>query len=142
MLQTGITLLRRSRGRVRVFYTPRGPIEKSVMSDVAEVLRTLYERGLVQAMGGNVSVLHNGLVYISPTRLFRGGLRWLDVAVMTMDGRVVRGRPSSEWRMHIAIYRRLKGVTAVVHAHPPALLAADAAGLRLEASLLMELKQL
>ncbi|BAA80658.2 aldolase class II protein [Aeropyrum pernix K1] len=121
-----------------MFYPPRGPIDKSVMADVAEALKTLYERGLVQAMGGNVSALHNGLVYLSPTRVFRGRLSWMDVAVMRLDGSVVRGRPSSEWRMHIAIYRRLDGIAAVVHAHPPALLGADSTGLRLNPSLLME----
>ena len=112
----------------------------SVARDVVEVLSLLYRRGLVQVTGGNVSVFEGGLVYISPTGLPRHRLSPGDVAVMTLDGGVLRGRPSSEWRMHLEVYRRLgsKGVRAVVHAHPPKVLAAVEAGVELDAALFTE----
>jgi L-fuculose-phosphate aldolase len=53
------------------------------------------------------------------------------------EGEVVKGRlrPTSEWRMHVAIYRRRRDVGAVVHTHDvlPTLLAE-----RIEAGLLSE----
>ena len=118
------------------------PFSREVAEAVAEVLKLLYERRLVQVTGGNVSALQEGLVYITPTGLPRHRLTWRDIAVIGLDGRVFRGRPSSEWRMHVEIYKRLsgRGVSAVVHAHPPRVLAAVEAGLRLDASLFTEAK--
>ena len=38
-----------------------------------------------------------------------------------LDGNVIEGRrrPSSEWRLHAAIYRAFEGMSAVVHTHSP-----------------------
>jgi L-fuculose-phosphate aldolase len=108
------------------------------MRDVSEALRLLYERGLVQVKGGNVSVAEGGLVYITPSGVPRHRVGWMDVAVIDMDGRVVRGRPSSEWRMHLAIYRALEWARAVVHAHPRAVLSASTLGFKLHSELLEE----
>ncbi len=88
---------------------------------VAEVMRLLYSRRLVSILGGNASIIDRdeGIVYISPTGIPRTRITVDDVAVLTMDGRVVEGKPSSEWRMHLEIYRRIRDATAIVHAHPP-----------------------
>lgn len=109
---------------------------------VVDVLRLLYSKGLVQVRGGNVSLFSDGLVYITPTGKPRHMLDWRDTAVIDLEGRVHRGKPSSEWRMHVEIYKRLssKGVTSVVHAHPRAVLAASLAGLQLNPQVFMEAK--
>ncbi|GAB6147561.1 class II aldolase/adducin family protein [Stetteria hydrogenophila] len=88
---------------------------------VAEVMQLLYRRGLVSILGGNASVIdrQRRLVYISPTAKPRTRVTPRDVAVIKLDGSVVEGRPSSEWRMHVEIYRRVAEARAVVHAHPP-----------------------
>jgi L-fuculose-phosphate aldolase len=93
----------------------------NLREQVAEVMRLLYRRGLVSILGGNASILDKGrgLVYISPTAVPRTRITAGDVAVITLDGEVVEGRPSSEWRMHLEIYRRVEGAVAIVHAHPP-----------------------
>ncbi len=114
-------------------------IDREAAEAVVDVLRLLYQRGLVQVRGGNVSYLAgDGNVYITPTGVPRHRLTWRDAAVMTLDGRVLAGRPSSEWRMHLAIYRTLGGVRSVVHAHPRSVLAAAEAGLRLDPSIFTE----
>ena len=116
--------------------------DRGAAEAVAEALRLLYERGLVQVTGGNVSVLSGDVVYISPTGVPRHRLTWRDVAVIGLDGSVVKGRPSSEWRMHVEVYRRLsgRGVSAVVHAHPRSVLAASTAGLELDVNVFTEAK--
>ena len=93
--------------------------------DVAEVMRLLYQRGLVQVRGGNASIADRarGLVYLSPTGVPRNLLAPGDVALATLDGRVLSGRPTSEWRMHLAVYQADPRAVAVVHAHPRSLLA-------------------
>ncbi|MEB3861374.1 MAG: class II aldolase/adducin family protein [Desulfurococcales archaeon] len=98
--------------------------------DLAAVMRLLYSRGLVQVRGGNASIVDRGrgLVYITPTGVPRHLVSPSDIAVITLEGEVVEGRPSSEWRMHVAIYKEVGEAAAVVHAHPPHAIAAGELG--------------
>ena len=88
---------------------------------VAEAIKLLYARGLVQVKGGNVSVVDRGagLVYISPSRVPRHTIKPTLVSVIGLDGSRIRGVPSSEWRLHVEIYKRIPGSATVVHAHGP-----------------------
>lgn len=108
---------------------------------VAAAMRRLYGRGLVNLRGGNVSVrvvLPDGtvFVYISPSGGAKDSLGLMDVAVMGLDGGVLWGRPSSEYRLHLEIYRRRGDVYAVAHAHNPLLVAATGLGVGLDPGLL------
>jgi len=77
---------------------------------------------LVHASSGNVSVRVGGWLLITPSGV---AYRWLSaeqiIAMDIADGRVGSGSglPSSEWRMHAAIYRARPDVRAVVHTHSP-----------------------
>jgi L-fuculose-phosphate aldolase len=53
---------------------------------------------------------------------------------MTLDGRVVSAgaKPSSELKMHLAIYALREDVQCVVHAHPPCAVGLTVAGVSLE----------
>ncbi len=86
---------------------------------VADVMNLLYRRGLVSVTGGNASIYDPewGVVYISPTGKPRHLITPSDVAIIDLDGKRIRGNPSSEWRMHIAIYKKIPDARAVVHAH-------------------------
>ncbi len=106
--------------------------------DVADVMRLLYERGLVQVRGGNASIREGDHVYMSPSGVPRTLLAPRDVALVSMDGRVLEGRPTSEWRMHLAVYRARPEARAVVHAHPRSLLALLASGGSLDPGLMSE----
>ena len=100
-----------------------------------------YVKGLNTLMGGNASIRIGGVVYITPSSVPKTELRPEDVVELSVDGSVARGfrAPSSEWRMHIAIYKATK-YTAVIHAHPPHILALYTAGLTLNDSPLSELR--
>lgn len=91
-----------------------------VEGDLANVMRLMYHRGLVQVRGGNASVVDRarGLVYITPTGKPRSLIEEGDIAIITLDGNIIKGEPSSEWRMHIAIYREIGEAKAIVHGHP------------------------
>ncbi|MCE4629516.1 MAG: class II aldolase/adducin family protein [Desulfurococcales archaeon] len=110
--------------------------------DIVEVMKLLYERGIVQVRGGNASIYDksSGLVYMSPSGVPRNLLTMEDVAVMTVGGAVLKGNPTSEWRMHLAIYEADPEARAVVHAHPPALLALTYKGGVPDPELLSEVK--
>ena len=110
--------------------------------DIVEVMKLLYERGIVQVRGGNASIYDksSGIVYMSPSGVPRNLLTMEDVAVMTVGGAVLKGNPTSEWRMHLAVYEADPEARAVVHAHPPALLALTYKGGVPDPELLTEVK--
>lgn len=77
--------------------------------------------GLVTGTWGNLSarVPRENLVVITPSGLPYAGLQAADMVVMDLDGRVVEGerRPSTEYRLHLAVYRARGDVHAVMHTH-------------------------
>jgi L-fuculose-phosphate aldolase len=90
---------------------------------VAEYGRAMLARGLVDATGGNLSVMcrRQGLVAISPSGVPYGSITPDDVPVVDMDGKVCAGalRPSSELDMHLMTYRRRRDLSALIHTHSP-----------------------
>ncbi len=108
-----------------------------IEEEIVEYYRLLYLRGQTTLLSGNISARLGDLVVITPTSTPKPLLRPSDLVYIDLDGRVVKGEraPSSEWRMHVAIYRRRPDVAAVVHTHAvlPTVLAE-----RIEAELLLE----
>lgn len=87
---------------------------------IVEIARSMLQKGLVLGSLGNVSARdpHDPhTMHITPTSLPYERMAPEDVAAMTLDGEVLAGVPSSEWRLHAAIYRAYPEVHAVVHAH-------------------------
>ena len=110
--------------------------------DIVDVMRLMYERGLVQVRGGNASIYDrsSGMVYLSPSGVPRTLMSVRDVAVMRIGGSLLRGKPTSEWRMHLAVYEASGDAVAVVHAHPPSLLALNYRGKTPDPEYLTEVK--
>jgi L-fuculose-phosphate aldolase len=94
-----------------------------MLDPAAEVVRTaqaMHRDGLVAATTGNVSVRNAGsLVHITPSAFPYEEMTPDDVVVLERSGwSSARGRaPSSEFRLHLAIYRERPDVMAVVHTH-------------------------
>jgi L-fuculose-phosphate aldolase len=109
--------------------------------EVIKVCRQLYNKGLVAAADGNVSVrLSRGDILITPSGVHKGFLHEVDLIVVDFEGHVLKGlgRPSSELVMHMAIYRQDPGATAIVHTHPLWTLALSLSGNQLLPHLLIE----
>jgi len=81
----------------------------------------MAELGLVRGSSGNVSVRRGDTVLITPSGIVYERLHPSQVIAIDLAGRVVSGMgaPSSEWRMHLSIYRAREDVRAVVHTHSP-----------------------
>ncbi|MCD6244920.1 MAG: class II aldolase/adducin family protein [Candidatus Korarchaeota archaeon] len=89
--------------------------------ELAEVMKIAYQRGLTTGGGGNASIrLERDLLAITPSGKFKGRLSMEDILLINMNGEVIagNGRPSSEWRMHVNIYKVREDVGAILHCHP------------------------
>lgn len=76
----------------------------------------MLERGLVVGTQGNVSARDGDRILITPTALPYDAMTADDVLVLGVEG---ERPPSSEWRLHAAIYEARPDVTAIVHTHSP-----------------------
>jgi L-fuculose-phosphate aldolase len=81
--------------------------------------RRLVERGLTSGASGNVSMKTAQGMLITPTGVPPADLEPDHIVSMSLDGAVPDNQltPSSEWRMHAAIYAGKPGLEAVVHCH-------------------------
>lgn len=89
---------------------------------VAEMMHRLCAARLTTLTGGNVSLrIGDDLWAISPAGGDKSQLTEDDIAIMNLaGGNLIDGcRPSSEYKMHLEIYRNVPRVRAIVHAHPP-----------------------
>ena len=84
-----------------------------------DIARAMNTSGLGQGASGNLSVRCEGGMLITPTGMEYAGLSPVDIVWMDFDGNCQGWRkPSSEWRIHAAIYQRHAEAGAVLHAHP------------------------
>lgn len=77
--------------------------------------------GLATGSSGNVSLRFGDHVLITASGIPYTRLEVDQVIEIDMDGNRLsgRGEPSSEWRMHVAIYAHRNDVHAIVHTHSP-----------------------
>lgn len=98
-------------------------IDRTLKELIVEVSKRSYEDKLFAGTSGNLSVFdrEQGLLYITPTSHPYNLLQPDAVVVLDSEGNVVSGthRPSSEWRMHMELYKARSSVNAVVHTHSP-----------------------
>jgi L-fuculose-phosphate aldolase len=96
-------------------------VEQELREALVEAGQALYRMGMMAGAAGNLSArLDEGRLLITPSGKAKGRLRPEDLLVIDLEGRLLSGtgRPSAETAMHTAIYRKVAGVEAVVHAHP------------------------
>ncbi len=87
-----------------------------------DIGRRIYRRGLVSGTSGNLSIRvdENHLV-ITSGGCNLGNLATDDLVIIDMEGRAVSGSktPSSEYLMHLYIYKKRPDIFACCHTHPP-----------------------
>jgi len=94
--------------------------ELAVRAQMCEMGRRLWQKGLVGASEGNLSVrLSPQRFLVTPSGVSKGHMRPADLLVVDQRGRVVgEGQPSSELGLHMTIYGARPDCQAVIHAHP------------------------
>lgn len=92
---------------------------QQLREDMVRYFRRLYEQGTINMFEGNISVRAGDTVLMTPSQQNKETMRPEMVVELMPDGTARENgfRPSSEYRMHLAIYRLRPDVGAVVHTH-------------------------
>lgn len=106
--------------------------ERALRQKLCELSRTLYDRGHNAPIDGNLSArLSERYLLTTPSGGPKAALVPNQIVkVAAVDGRPVDDmqRPSSELKMHLALYRARPDVHAIIHAHSPYTVALTVAG--------------
>ncbi len=114
--------------------------EQEARLQIVEAGKRLRDRFFVAANDGNISVrLAENQILITPTNVNKGDVTVDSILKIDMQGGVISGsmKPSSETKMHLAVYKARPDVTAIVHAHPPAATGFAACHIRLDADIIL-----
>ncbi len=89
------------------------------------IMARIYRYGMTTTSGGNLSIRdENGDIWITPSGIDKGSLTRDDIMQVKADGTVIgRHTPSVELPIHRNIYKLRPDLHAIVHAHPPILVA-------------------
>ena len=93
--------------------------EDELRRRIVAVYNAMAAGGLVRGSSGNVSARIEEGILITASGVPYFKLEESGIIEIALDGkkRSGKGEPSSEWRMHVEIYRRREDVTAIVHTH-------------------------
>lgn len=115
--------------------------EQEYKEKIVEIGHRLYQRGLIVAGDGNISVRVSDGILTTPRSVCKGFLSPDMIVKMSLDGtKKISGsyNASTELSMHLLIYQMRPDISAVVHAHPPCGTGYAAAGLPLDKALISE----
>ena len=115
--------------------------ESDARRDIVEAGRRMYLRGFVCGSDGNLSArISDTEIIATPSGVAKGFMTAGMLIKLNLDGDVISGslKPSSEIKMHLAIYRKAHEIRSVCHAHPPAAAAFAAEGIALDKPFLQE----
>lgn len=90
-----------------------------IKKQIVKISKKLYERQLVNAYEGNVSVREGNMVFITPSQICKELLTPEMITVSDIKGNHIEGdyKASSEIKLHLHIYNLREDVKAVVHTH-------------------------
>lgn len=94
---------------------------QTIRKEIVAFARRMHAEGLVAGTAGNVSSRVPGeeKIAITPSGLPYEEMQPDDVPILDLNGTVVveSKAPSTEWRLHLAIYRARPDVGAIIHTH-------------------------
>jgi len=138
---------RMANGEWRMRSDPKSNIE-NLKSELVWVMQRAVAQGLICSSDGNLSVrLDAGRLLMTPSGCYKATLGPEDLLIINDAGEVLSApagrdlRPSSETRLHLAVYRARPDINAVLHAHPPYATALTLAGLSLPVDVIPEVLQ-
>ncbi|TYB96682.1 MAG: class II aldolase/adducin family protein [Kosmotoga sp.] len=87
---------------------------------IVEACKEMIGEELVKGTWGNVSIRESNRIFITPSGYSYEKMEEQDICVIDFDGKTLEGdrTPSSEWKMHVAIYNARDDVDVILHTHP------------------------
>lgn len=116
-------------------------LNDELRKEIIEIGKRVYHRGFVASNDGNFSIkIDDDKVLITATGISKGFMTNDDIILMNLDGEILEGtkKPSSEFNMHLQIYKDRADVKSVCHAHPPYATGFAVAGIPLDKMILPE----
>ncbi len=96
----------------------------SYNTHILEICKRLHARNMLSAADGNISLrLDDQHILITPSGVSKAFMSADQMALITLDNKIIFGNPSSERLMHLEVYRSCPKARAVIHAHPPTAIA-------------------
>jgi L-fuculose-phosphate aldolase len=117
------------------------PSDSEAKKALVDIGRRIYEKGFVAANDGNISCkVGPNTIWITPTGVSKGFMTSDMMIKMDLDGKIIaeKLKPSSEFKMHLRVYKENPEVMAVTHAHPPIATSFAIAGISLDKAILPE----
>ena len=112
---------------------------KKMMCDVG---KRIYDRNMVAANDGNISVKLNDNEFLCTPTVSKGFMTPEYICKVDAQGNVIQAnkgfKPSSEIKMHMRVYAKRPDVGAVVHAHPTFATSFAIAGIPLTQPIMLE----
>ena len=95
---------------------------KELKQDICRYSNLLYQRGLVGAAGGNVSVKKGNSIYVTAGGKSLRDIKPEDIVEVDTLGDLIDNNtgliPSKETSLHLNIYKARKDIDCVIHIHP------------------------
>lgn len=92
---------------------------KKIKLQILEICKRLHARNMLAAADGNVSFrISDQQILMTPSGISKAFMTVDDIAVVTIDNRIISGNPSSERLMHLQVFKSCPEAVAVIHAHP------------------------
>ena len=97
--------------------------EFEIKKQICDIGKRIYDRGMVAANDGNISVkISDNEFLCTPTGVSKGFMTPEYICKVDAEGNVLQAngdfKPSSEIKMHMRVYKQRPDVNSVVHAHP------------------------
>lgn len=97
--------------------------ETILRKEIVRIGKLLYDKGLIVATDGNISVRSSKrIILITSSGYCKGLLKPQEIVRLSLEQEPLRigtkSKPSSEYQMHKAIYYKRNDINAVIHAHP------------------------
>jgi len=108
---------------------------------IIKIAKLMHKKGFLAGSDGNLSVLcDDNKVLITASGVNKGFIEANDIVTVNLKGQVLEGtsKCSTELAMHLKIYELRPDIKAVIHAHPPYVVAFNVANVDLSSKILPE----
>ncbi|MEF3280372.1 MAG: class II aldolase/adducin family protein [Elusimicrobiota bacterium] len=94
--------------------------EKTLKKQIILSSKKLKNSGMLPGASGNISIRFKDKIFITPSMVNKEDLKLADISEIDLTGKILNSKkPSSEYQLHINIYKIRKDINAIVHTHPP-----------------------